>query len=134
MKNVVFDFHGVIYNPKKNEIDMGVLEVISALYEQHIPLHVFTNSPIESLEEKDQQEPFLKYFENIVHEYSKLLPNSFEELFKRIGDEPTNMILIDDSPRVIKKAKGYGIITVEYQNIRNLKNQLEKFLDISLDS
>jgi beta-phosphoglucomutase-like phosphatase (HAD superfamily) len=134
MKNVVFDFHGVIYDSGSREVVTEVLEIIRTLHEEDIPLHIFTNSPIESLEEKDKQEPFLKYFENIVYEHSKPLPNSFKELFKRIGDEPTNMILIDDSPGVIKEAKNYGMMVIAYQNIEDLKNQLEKFLDISLDS
>lgn len=134
MKNVVFDFHGVIYDPGSREVDTKVLEIIKTLYDKNIPLHIFTNSPMESLEEKDEQEPFLEYFENVVHEHSKPQPNSFEELFKRTGDEPTNMILIDDSPGVIKEAKSYGMRTVQYQNVRDLKERLEKFLGISLDS
>lgn len=132
--NVVFDFHGVIYDPTKGVVDSEVLEVIRTLYERDIPLHVFTNSPLEALKRRDKKKPFLKYFKEVVHQHSKPQAQSFEELFNRLACEPSKIILIDDSPNVIEEAKKHGITTVEYESVSELKEWLEELLEISLDS
>jgi HAD superfamily hydrolase (TIGR01509 family) len=133
MKNVVFDFHGVIHDPGSGGINSEILQIIESLHKRGIPLNIFTNSPVEALKRRDQNKPFLKYFKEVVHQYSKPHSQSFEELFNRLGCEPSEIILIDDSPNVIEEAEKQGITTVEYEGVSELKEQLEEFLEISLD-
>ncbi len=132
MKNVVFDFHGVIHDPGSGGINSEILQIIESLYERDIPLHIFTNSPVEALRRRDQNKPFLKYFKEVVHQYSKPHSQSFEELFNRLGCEPSEIILIDDSLSVLKQAQEYDILTVKYTNASELKNKLEEILKVNI--
>lgn len=132
MKNVVFDFHGVIHDPGSGGINSEILQIIESLYERDIPLHIFTNSPVEALRRRDQNKPFLKYFKEVVHQYSKPHSQSFEELFNRLGCEPSEIILIDDSLSVLKQAQDYDILTVKYTNASELKNKLEEILKVNI--
>jgi FMN phosphatase YigB (HAD superfamily) len=132
MKNVVFDFHGVIHDPGSGGINSEILQIIESLYERDIPLHIFTNSPVEALRRRDQNKPFLKYFKEVVHQYSKPHSQSFEELFNRLDCEPSEIILIDDSLSVLKQAQDYDILTVKYTNASELKNKLEEILKVNI--
>jgi len=134
MKNIVFDFHGVIYNPRKREVDSEVLKIIKNLYEKEYTLHIFTNSSKHSLENADKQKEFLKYFDTITHQPMKPQPESFEELFEKVEGEPSEMILIDDSSSVLREAREYNMITIEYSGSSELKNKLAEILNILLDS
>jgi HAD superfamily hydrolase (TIGR01509 family) len=134
MNRVVFDFYGVIYDPKRGEINPEVLNIIESLYEQNILLYIFTNSSLKALERNDKQIPFLKYFKEVIHKYSKPYPESFEELFNTLECDTSEIILVDDDMNVIEQAQEYGIRTIRYSKIADLRTELEDFLGISLDS
>jgi HAD superfamily hydrolase (TIGR01509 family) len=134
MNRVVFDFHGVIYDPKRREVNPEVLNIIESLYEQNILLYIFTNSSLKALERNDKRTPFLKYFKEVVHRYSKPYPESFEELFNTLECDTSEIILVDDDMNVIEQAQEYGIRTIRYSKIADLRTELEDFLGISLDS
>ena len=134
MKRVVFDFHGVIYDPKRGEVDSEVFKIIKSLYKQNIPLYIFTNSSLKILERNDIQNPFLKYFKEVIHKYSKPYPESFKELFNTLECGASEIILVDDDVNVIEQAQEYGIETIRYSKVVDLGTELEVFLGISLDS
>lgn len=129
---VVSDFHGVIYDPERGEVNPEVLNIIKSLYKQNIPLYIFTNSSLKSLERNDKQKPFLKYFENVFHEHSKPHPESFENLFDTLKCDPSEIMLVDDDSSVVKQAKEYKIVSVKYTNASELKNKLEEILNIDI--
>ena len=101
MKRVVFDFHRVIYDPKRGEVNPGVFNIIESLYKQNISLYIFTNSSLSVLERNDKKKPFLKYFKDVIHKYSKPYPESFEELFSTLECDATEVIIVDDDVNVI---------------------------------
>lgn len=130
MKRVVFDFHGVIYDPKRGKVDTDVLKVIKSLYEQNISLYIYTSSSLKILEKRDKEKPFLKYFKSIIHDsqYPKSHPKSFRELFNTVGNDPSEIILIDDNIGILKQAQEYGILTIKYTDPLDLENKLIEIL------
>lgn len=133
MKNIVFDFYKVIYNPKKGEINEDILITIKSLHNLNIPLHIFTNSSLQSLEKRDQGTPFLHYFENIFHDLSKPQPESFKMLIEQLGVNASEILLIDDRDIVVQRAQQCGIKTVKYTPGVDLEKHIQEFLGISLE-
>ncbi len=132
MKRVVFDFHRVIYDPKRGEVNPGVFNIIESLYKQNISLYIFTNSSLSVLERNDKKKPFLKYFKDVIHKYSKPYPESFEELFSTLECDATEVIIVDDDVNVIEQAQEYDILTVKYINASELKNKLKEILGVNI--
>ncbi|MDD4382320.1 MAG: HAD-IA family hydrolase [Candidatus Dojkabacteria bacterium] len=136
VKGIVFDFYDVLYDSSKHEINKDVLEIVKIL-KNKFKLYLFTNSSKEFLAFNDKQTQFLDLF--LIHittidcNCHKPDEESFKILFEETDIEPKDTIFIDDKAENIKEAKKYGFNTIQYEDIKLLKDNLKRYnIDIGV--
>lgn len=111
------------------DVDNDVLDVIEKVSKYKLAFLTDTN---EWQTRREKELVNLKKYSNIIfrsHEIHmlKIDEGAFPYVLKQLKTKPDEVILIDDSPEKLQKAKEYGLQTIQFENaeqlVSNLKNK-----------
>ena len=109
----------------------GVSDVLLALDKTGYPLYGLTNWSAETLPLVQAEYDFFKVFKGIVvsgeEKVIKPDPKIYEILLERYALPPTTTLFIDDNLENIKAAQAFGIQTIHFQSITQLKQNLKDY-------
>ena len=130
MKDILFDFVNVLYDPIRKELKEDILAYVKELKESGVPLFLFTNVPSERLVIYDERLDFLKYFNKATNGDIYVKPDikAYESLEEFTGRKFEEMIFVDDSLENVGVAKSFGIVGIQFTEVEKLKIDLEKLL------
>lgn len=98
--------------PKKPGLD----ELLAYLREQGVPMAVASSSPIAMIENNLRAAGIEGYFDHVVSgqfvEHSKPAPDIFLEAARRLGVEPVNALVLEDSFAGVRAGAAGGFVTV----------------------
>lgn len=104
----------------------GIKELLATL-KQKYKLGLISNTTVFEITFVDKYD-IRKYFDSIVcsHDIGKLKPSKeiFEEVAKQLKCNLNECLFIDDSKNNIEKAKEYGMKTIQFENVAQLKKEL----------
>ena len=132
IKGIVFDYYKVIYIPETQQIDKEVVSILKKLKKTKIPLLLFTNTSQDYVERMNRKTKFLKYFKEKIYciEYVKPNEKAFGKLINTLNIPPSEILLIDDDLLNINMATQLGIQTIQYIDPVDLKNNLNKYINL----
>jgi len=104
----------------------GMKDILVALKNKY-KLGLVSNTTIYEINFVDKYD-IRKFFDAIVcsHDIGKLKPSKeiFEETTKQLSIGLSECLFIDDSKNNIEKAKEYGMQTIRFENVKQLKEEL----------
>lgn len=123
---------------KKDEKPIpGVVELIEDLYKNNIDLALASSSSIKSIIIVLDMFNLGKFFKTIVNGYEvengKPAPDIFLYAAKRLGVQPEDCIVIEDSENGIEAAKSAGMKCIGFKNLNSGKQDLSS-ADMVIDS
>jgi HAD superfamily hydrolase (TIGR01509 family) len=131
LKNIVFDFYGVLLDTVKDTVDNEMLEICASLKRRGFSLNIFTNTSFDHIHSVEEKHDFLKFFDNVISCTEKQKPSkeSFNSLLNILSCNPNEILFVDDSEKNISVAKEFGIIGIIFTNIEDLKLKLSEKLN-----
>ena len=128
IRELVFDFNGVILDKHTHQMDLDMIALVKELYAQEIRLCLFSNTSKEAIYFLDSQFDFLKYFKNIIlvedTKFSKPSDKAFENLLNVLDVDPKDIVYIDDSRDNIRQANKFGMKVIFFTNETKLRAKL----------
>ena len=128
IREVVFDFNGVILNKHTQQIDTDMLELLAQLYELEVDIDLFSNTSKQAIVFLDSKYRFLKFFKNIILTeetgLSKPSDEAFKNLLETLKAEPSDIVYIDDNRNNIRQADKFGMKAVHFINEAKLRVKL----------
>ena len=129
---IIFDFFGVIYNPRTGTIMEGLEDFMNELSQRQLRSGIASSSRAEDIHESISLEPFAKQFEIIVGSYDVQNTKPNPECYIQVADffkvTPEQCLVIDDSASAITAAKQVGFNTIVFGT------DVHDFQSINLDS
>ena len=114
-------------NGAKNAILFEGMDQLLAELKEKFKLGLISNTTIFEIGFIDRFN-IRKYFDSVVcsHDIGKIKPDReiFEEVAKQLSVNLNECLFIDDSKKNIAKAKEYGITTIQFKDIIQLKKEL----------
>lgn len=113
---IIFDFFGVLYNPRTGNLMDGLEGFMKKIYRHQLRCGIASSSTTEEIREIISPASFAKQFEIIVGAYDvqHLKPNP--ECYLKVADffniTPGQCLVIDDSAPAINAAKQVGFDTI----------------------
>ncbi len=117
---VIFDFFGVIYNPKTGDVTEGLKDFMAQLDHKKLRCGIASSSNSRHIQEFIDLASIATQFEVVVgaHEVQSTKPNP--ECYIKVADffnvTPEQCLVIDDSASAISAAKHVGFYTVLFGN------------------
>jgi beta-phosphoglucomutase family hydrolase len=115
----------------------GVVELIEDLYKNNINLALASSSSIKSIKIVLDMFNLGKFFKTVVSGYEvengKPAPDIFLYAAKRVGVQPEDCIVIEDSENGIEAAKSAGMKCIGFKNVNSGKQDLSS-ADMVIDS
>jgi beta-phosphoglucomutase family hydrolase len=115
----------------------GVVELIEDLYKNNINLALASSSSIKSIKIVLDMFNLDKFFKTVVSGYEvengKPAPDIFLYAAKRVGVQPEDCIVIEDSENGIEAAKSAGMKCIGFKNVNSGKQDLSS-ADMVIDS
>ena len=129
IKVVIFDFWGVIYDPRTGDLMKGVAEYVTSLSNQHIKLGIASSSSRNYIFDYLSHYNLINSFDVIIGANdvarTKPHPDCYLEVAKHFKAQPGQCLIIDDSIAPIEHAKPLGFKTVlfgvEAQEFRDIE-------------
>lgn len=113
---VIFDFFGVIYNPRTDSTMEGLEDFMAELSRSNVRCGIASSSSAEHIREFISSASFEKQFEIIVGAYdvqnTKPNPECYMKVAKFFNVTPEQCLVIDDSASAIHYAKQVGFHTI----------------------
>ena len=133
IKVIVFDYYGVLYRPKTQDLDEKVLSLAKRLSSKY---HCVILSNIPSIGDKISQYSDIGdrgIFKNIFTSgdigFTKPDPRSFLYVCDQLSVSPDECLLIDDSEMNCSIASNLGFCIVHYTRFSNLKITINSILN-----
>lgn len=121
----------IIFTSPQAAKNVELLDYIKTLrnnYKIGMLSNVATNWVREVLLDDKEQE----LFDAMVFSYEvgagKPDPIMYDTVTKKLDVEPKEAVFIDDSPRYVEGARQFGLKTIHYQSLDQMKKELEKIL------
>ncbi len=128
IRELVFDFNGVILNKHTHQMDLDMLTLIKELHDLGVDISLFSNTSKEAIYFLDSKFDFLKYFRNIVlvedTGLSKPSDEAFENLLEVLGVDAQDIVYIDDNRNNIRQANKFGMKGIFFTNETKLRAKL----------
>jgi FMN phosphatase YigB (HAD superfamily) len=129
LKDIVFDFHGVIWDKKTHTIDNDMIILLQDLYKSGAHLYLFSNTRKSKIDDFESEFNFLKYFERVILSeetgYTKPMHIAFKNLVKIIGKGANGILYIDDENRNLKIGSFYHLKVLKYTDESKLRQDLK---------
>ena len=107
----------------------GTVELLAELRDAGVPCYALTNMERETYPLRRERFPFLGWFDGTVvsgfEGVAKPDPAIFELLLDRFELEPSETMMVDDSPANVRAARSAGIQAIEFQSPDRLRRRLE---------
>lgn len=129
---VIFDFWGVLYNPRTGDTMVGLESFLEELSKREIKCGIASSSIERDIQEFLKNQPYADAFDVIVglHEVQQTKPDP--ECYLKVAEyfemPATNCLVIDDSLNAIQAAEHAGFMTLYFGN------KISTFQDIDLDT
>jgi HAD superfamily hydrolase (TIGR01509 family) len=128
IKTIAFDLSNVVLSWDESN-DQKVISIIGGLRKNGYSLAVLSNSSSEVREIPRYREVF-KYFDHVLlsRETGAIKPDqrAYERLLKDSGNQPGEIIFVDDSPENVVQAKKAGINGIVYSDPASLITDLKQ--------
>ncbi len=128
IKNIIFDFYGVLINPMDNSPMHDTVDLMFELKEQGVRVFGLTNLETDNFRILLSASPFLRQLEGIVTsgeaKASKPNPKIYQLLLDRYHLNPSESLFIDDSEINVKGATDLGIQGYHFTSAYNLEKYL----------
>ena len=107
----------------------GTVELLAELRDAGVPCYALTNMERETYPLRRERFPFLGWFDGTVvsgfEGVAKPDPAIFELLLDRFELEPSETMMVDDSPANVRAARSAGIQAIEFESPDRLRRRLE---------
>ena len=107
----------------------GTVELLSELKAAGVPCYALTNMERETYPLRRERFDFMRWFDGTVvsgfEGVAKPDPAIFALLLDRFGLEPSETLMIDDSPANVLAARGAGMKAIEFETPDRLRRRLE---------
>ena len=128
IRELVFDFNGVILDKHTHQMDLDMIALVKELYDLGVNLCLFSNTSKEAISFLDSKFKFLKYFKDIIlvedTGFSKPSDRAFENLLNVLDVDPKDIVYIDDSRDNIRQANKFGMKGIFFTNETKLRAKL----------
>ena len=128
IRELVFDFNGVILDKHTHQMDLDMIALVKELYDLDVNLCLFSNTSKEAISFLDSKFNFLKYFKDIIlvedTGFSKPSDRAFENLLNVLDVDPKDIVYIDDSRYNIRQANKFGMKGIFFTNETKLRAKL----------
>lgn len=128
IRELVFDFNGVILNKHTHQMDSDMLALIKELHDLGVDISLFSNTSKEAIYFLDSKFDFLKYFKNIIlvedTGFSKPSDESFKNLLTILKTDPCDVVYIDDNRNNIRQANKFGMKGIFFTTETKLRAKL----------
>jgi 2-haloacid dehalogenase len=128
IKNIIFDFYGVLINPHDNSAMHETVDLMFELKDQGAHVFGLTNLETDNFQKLLAVSPFLRQLEGIVTsgeaKSSKPNPKIYQMLLDRYNLIPHETLFIDDSEKNVQGANDFGIHGYQFTNAANLESYL----------
>ena len=128
IRELVFDFNGVILDKHTHQMDLDMIALVKELYDLGVNLCLFSSSSKEAISFLDSRFNFLKYFKDIIlvedTGFSKPSDKAFENLLNVLDVDPKDIVYIDDSRDNIRQANKFGMKGIFFTNETMLRAKL----------
>lgn len=113
---IIFDFFGVIYNPRTDSMMEGLEGFMSKIAQRKLQSGIASSSSAEHIREFISFTSFAKQFEIIVGAYDVSHTKPNPECYMKVADffnvTPEQCVVIDDSASAIHSVKQVGFHTI----------------------
>jgi 2-haloacid dehalogenase len=107
----------------------GTVAILCELKAAGVPCYALTNMERETYPLRLERFPFMHWFDGTVvsgfEGVAKPDPAVFELLLTRFGLEPSETVLVDDSPVNVRAARDAGINAIEFETAGRLRDWLK---------
>jgi 2-haloacid dehalogenase len=128
IKNIIFDFYGVLINQADNSAMHETVDLMFELKDQGVRVFGLTNLETDNFRILLSGSPFLRQLEGIVTsgaaKASKPNPKIYQMLLDRYKLIPNETLFIDDSEKNVQGAKDLGIHGYHFTSAINLESYL----------
>ena len=128
IRELVFDFNGVILDKHTHQMDLDMIALVKELYDLGVNLCLFSSTSKEAISFLDSRFNFLKYFKDIIlvedTGFSKPSDKAFENLLNVLDVDPKDIVYIDDSRDNIRQANKFGMKGIFFTNETMLRAKL----------
>lgn len=113
---IIFDFFGVIYNPRTGDLMDGLEDFMKEISHRQLRCGIASSSVSEQIRDIVGQAPFANQFETIVGAYDVHNTKPNPECYQKVADffnvTPQQCLVIDDSASAISAAQQTGFNTI----------------------
>lgn len=128
IRELVFDFNGVILNKDTHQMDLDMLELVKELRDLDVDINLFSNTSKETIYFLNSKFDFLKYFKNVIlvedTGFSKPSDEAFKNLLKVLNINAEDIVYIDDNRNNIRQANKFGMKGIFFTNETKLRAKL----------
>lgn len=130
IKDIVFDFNGVILDTNVHKVNREMVNLVDELVQSDYHLYLFSNTLRPKIEKYNSEYEFLKYFEKEILSSETGFPKpmyiSFKNLLKVLDRRGDEILFIDDERKNLEKSLIFHIKTLKYDNdVNKLRNDLK---------
>ncbi len=130
IKDIVFDFNGVILDTNVHKVNREMVNLVDELAQSGYHLYLFSNTLRPKIEKYNSEYEFLKYFEKEILSSETGFPKpmyiSFKNLLKVLDRRGDEILFIDDERKNLEKSLIFHIKTLKYDNdVNKLRNDLK---------
>lgn len=134
VKVVIFDFLGVVFNPKTRLPGDGLVDFLELLQHHHIPCGIASSTEREHIAQFLQDHDLASYFGVIIGlnqvTATKPDPECYQQVAEFFSVTPEEAVIIDDSAAPLTQAKAVGFQTIFFGQVPNGQT-LDNFVKIA---
>jgi 2-haloacid dehalogenase len=108
----------------------GTVEILAELKAAGVPCYALTNMERETYPLRRERYPFMTWFDGTVvsgfEGVAKPDSRIFDLLLERFDLEPSQTVMIDDSPVNVRAARGAGMHAIKFESPDRLRRRLEE--------
>jgi putative hydrolase of the HAD superfamily len=112
-------------------LNPGMIEIVDELKRRNLTVGILSDQT-NWLDELDGKYRFSSHFGTIFNSFylhkSKKDPSLFREVAKAMGQNPEEILFIDDSAENAERAASQGMKAIHYQDMEQFRRELEKVL------
>jgi HAD superfamily hydrolase (TIGR01509 family) len=113
---------------KSYKVNMKIKSLIESWRRKGIVCIVCSNNFEERIKSLNERFAFLRDFDYVIlsYEHHLLKPSLFSKINEKTGFKPSEVVIIDDDPSLIKEAEKMGFNSILYDSPENTGAELQK--------
>lgn len=133
-KSLPQNWHSIFQNSTKwTNMRPTFSKIIAQLKNQNITTATLSNAS-EPFIKRFRRLGYLKHFDYIFHShiigFRKPDPRIYQHVLKTLKKQPEEVLFIDDNRSYIEGAKKFGIHTITFRSVLQMKREMSKFVNL----